>query len=333
MQFGQLKRREFITLLGGAAAWPLAVAAQQAERIRRIGILMTTTETDSQGQDRFAAFRQGLAKLGWTDARNLQIETRWGAGNAARVQTLAAELAALKPDLLIATNTSSLTALQSQTHAIPIIFTQVVDPLGLGFVTSLARPGGNITGFSTYEFSVGTKWSELLKQIAPHVIRLAVIYDPSLPSWKGFFGTIDAAARSLGIQASAFGVRDSGEIEREIVSFARGSNGGLIAVPGAVTVIHRNRIIALAAEHRLPAVYAYRFFATSGGLASYGVDDLELYRQLGNYVDRVLKGEKPGDLPVQQATKYELVINLKTAKALGLDPPISLLARTDEVIE
>jgi putative ABC transport system substrate-binding protein len=327
-----IRRRAFIATIGGAATWPVVARAQQGG-VPRIGLLMMTSETDAQGQDRFAAIRQGLAKLGWTDGRNLQIEVRWAAGDDARVQTMAAELVALKLDLLVATNTSSLVALQRETHTIPIVFTQIVDPISLGFVTSLARPGGNITGFATYEFSVATKWSELLKQIAPNVTRVAVIYDPDLPSWEAFFANIDAAARSLAMQTSAIRVRDSSEIERELVSFAREPNGGLIVVPGPVTVIHRNRIIALAAEHRLPAVYPYRFFVMSGGLASYGVDDLELYRQLGTYVDRVLKGEKPGDLPVQQATKYELVINLKTAKTLGLDPPTALLARTDEVIE
>lgn len=287
-----MRRRDFIKLFGGAALWPFSARAQQVERMRRIGLLMMTGETDSEGQHRLAAFRQGLAQLGWADGHNVRFEIRWAAGDSNRVRMLAAELSGLKLDLIIATNTSSLDALQRETHSIPIVFTQIVDPLGLGFVTSLARPGGNITGFATYEFSVGRKWSELLKQIAAHVTRVAVIYDPGLPSWQGFFAAIDAGARSLAMQATAVGVRDAGDIEREIESFAREPSSALIVVPSAVTTIDRSRIIALAADHHLPAVYPYRFFTESGGLASYGVDDLELYRQLGTYVDRVLKDER-----------------------------------------
>ena len=329
-----MRRREFIAGLAGSAAAALAARAQQPDRMRRIGVLFGgLAETDPEGQARVAAFREGLQKLGWTEGRNVRIATRWAAGDADRLRAYAAELVAIAPDAILAGGTPALAALQQATRTVPIVFAQVGDPVGLGFVSSLARPGGNITGFAPYEFAIGVKWLELLKQIAPRVTRVAFMYDPANPAWAGYLAELEAAASSFGVRVSGAAVHNAAEIERAVDALAREPNGGLIAMTTPAVQAHRESIIALSARHRLPAVYGYRFFVTSGGLASYGIDNIDLYRGAASYVDRVLKGEKPGELPVQFATKFELVINLKTAKALGLDVPITLLARTDEVIE
>ena len=334
MQFDRLKRRQFITLVGGAAAWPLAAHAQQiASKVRRIGVLMNVAESDPVGQARVAAFREGLGKLGWVEGRDVQIEYRWFAGDPERARAYAAELVKLKPDVILAGAAPSLAALQHETRIVPIVFAQVADPVAAGFVTSLARPGGNITGFAQFEYSIGVKWVELLKQIAPQVTRVAVIYDPENPEAKEYLPAIEAAARSFDLRVSIAAVRNAATIERAIDEFTREPNGSLIPVPGPVMATERDLIISLTKLHRLPNVFAWRYYPTSGGLASYGVDNIDLYTRAASYNDRILKGEKPGDLPIQQPSKFELVINLKTAKALGLDPPISLLARTDEVIE
>jgi putative tryptophan/tyrosine transport system substrate-binding protein len=330
-----MKRRKFITLLGGAAAaWPLAARAQQGERVRRVGVLMNLAESAPESQARIAAFREGLGKLGWIEGRDLHIEYRWIAGDPDRARAYAAELVKLKPDVIFAATTTSLVPLQRETRSVPIVFAQIADPVGAGFVASLARPGGNITGFAQFEHSIGAKWLELLNQIAPQVTRVALVYDPANASEaEKYMPVIEAAARSLGMQISIFAVHNGAEIQRAIEEFAREPNGGLIPLPTPLMGVHRDLVISLTRRHRLPNVYAWRYYPAAGGLASYGVDDIELYRRAPSYVDRILKGEKPGDLPIQQATKFELVINLKTAKELGLDPPISLLARTDEVIE
>jgi putative ABC transport system substrate-binding protein len=328
-----MKRREFITLLGGAsAAWPLAARAQQPERMRRIGVLMTGAAADPEGQARLTGFLQGLQELGWTAGRNARIDYRWAADDPDR-RKYVAELVALTPDVILASTSPSVAALQQASRTVPIVFAAVTDPVGQGFVGSLARPGGNTTGFALYEYGISTKWLELLKEIAPGVMRVAVVRDPTLPFTSGELGAIQGAAPSLRVEVSPLGARDAGEIERNITEFARGSNGGLIVLGSPSTAAHRDLIITLAAQHRLPAVYTTRYFVTGGGLMSYGPDRVDLYRRAAGYVDRILKGEKPADLPVQAPTKYELVINLKTAKALGLDVPPMLLARADEVIE
>jgi len=329
-----MKRREFITLLGGAAAWPLTARAQQPGRMRRIGVLMNLAENDPESQARIAAFREGLAKLGWTEGRNVQIKYRWIAGDPDRARTYAAELVKLKPDVIFAATASSLWPLQQETRSVPIVFVQVADPVAAGFIANLARPGGNITGFSQYEYAIGAKWVELLKQIAPQVTRVLIIYDPANTSEAtAYLPVMEAAAGSFGLQLSISVVHDAAEIQRAIEEFTREPNGGLIPVPTPLMGVHRDVIISLTRRYRLPNVFAWRYWPIEGGLASYGTDNVELYRRAPSYVDRILKGEKPGDLPVQQPTKFELVINLKTAKELGLDPPISLLARTDEVVE
>jgi len=335
MQFDPLRRRDFITLLGGAAAvWPLAARAQQGERVRRIGVLAPLPETDAEGQARIAALRKGLRDLGWTEGRNIKIDYRATAGDPARAHAFAAELVALKPDVIIVAAVSeTLTTLQRETRTIPIVFTQIHDPVASGFVASLARPGGNLTGFSMFDATTGSKWLELIRQIAPGVTRAGIIYDPGSPSSKDLLPAIEAGAPSLGLRLSHFPVRNGAEIERAVSEFAAEANGGLIVLPGSVIVIHRELIVALEARHRLPAVHALRYFVALGGLASYGVDNIDLYRRAASYVHRILKGEKPADLPVQAATKFELVINLTTAKALGIDVPPTLLARADEVIE
>jgi putative tryptophan/tyrosine transport system substrate-binding protein len=309
------------------------VRAQQAERMRRIGVLLNLTESDPEGKARVAAFLDGLGKLGWAEGRDVQIEYRWTGGDPNQARAYAAELVKMTPDIIFAAPASSLAPLQRETRTVPIVFAQVTDPVGAGFVTSLARPGGNITGFALYEYAIGAKWLELLKEIAPQVTRVAIIYEQANPESEKFLPVIEAAAQSLGIQVSIFAVRDGVEIKRAIEKFAGGPNGGLIPLPGPQMAVHRDLIISLAMAHRLPNVYAYRYYPIRGGLASYGADNIDLYRRAASYIDRILKGEKPADLPVQQALKFELVINLKTAKALSLDPPISLLARTDEVIE
>jgi putative ABC transport system substrate-binding protein len=328
-----MRRREFITLLGGmVAACPLAARAQQPERVRRIGVLMNLPADDAEGQARLAALTQALTQLGWSDGGNLRIDTRWAAADDIRRH--AAELAALAPDVLVAgTGTATVAPLLQATRTVPIVFTVVIDPVGAGFVASLAHPGGNATGFTLYEYSMSGKWLELLKEIVPNVMRVAVLRDPAIASGIGQFGAVQIVAPSLGVQLSPLDVRDAGEIEHAIAAFARGLNGGLIVTASPLANVHRNLIVTLAARHKLPAVYPGRVFATAGGLISYGPDLVNQYRQAASYVDRILKGEKPGDLPVQAPTKYELVINLKTAKALGLTIPPTVLARAAEVIE
>jgi putative tryptophan/tyrosine transport system substrate-binding protein len=328
-----MRRRSFVTLLGGAAAWPLAARAQQPGAMRRIGVLMSVAADDPDAQAQLAAFAQGLQELGWTVGRNVRIDYRWGANDLDRFRRYAAELVALAPDIIVGTAGSVVGALQQASRTVPIVFVTTIDPVGGGWVESLARPGGNATGFATYEFSMGGKWLDLLKQIAPSVTRVAIIRDASVPAGSGLFAAIQTVARSFGVELTPIGVRD-GEIERGIMAFARGSNGGLItAGPVSSVSIQRDLIITLAARHRLPAVYSSRSFVARGGLISYGADQIDQYRKAAGYVDRILKGEKPADLPVQAPTKYETVLNLKTAKALGLTVPPSLLAIADEVIE
>ena len=328
-----MKRRNFIALLGGAAAWPLAARAQQAAQTRRVGVLMNLAADDAEGLARVTAFAQALQQLGWTDGRNLRIDYRWAAGDPERFQRYAHELLTLGPDVTLASATPSIVALERASRTVPIVFVAVADPVSAGFAESLARPGGNMTGFSIFEYGMSSKWLELLKEIVPRVTRVAVIRDQSLTSGTAQFAAVQSVAPSFGVELSPVGVRDAGEIERGVAGFARAPNGGVIVTGSPLTAVHRDLIIALAARHRLPAVYGFRFFATAGGLISYGPDIVDQYRRAAGYVDRILKGEKPGDLPVQAPTKYELVINLKTAKALGLEIPSSVLARANEVIE
>jgi putative ABC transport system substrate-binding protein len=328
-----MRRREFIALVSGVAATaPFAARAQQPDRMRRIGAF-AGIEDDAEGQARFAAFLQGLRQLGWTDGRNVRIDYRWGGGNADNIRKYAAELASLAPDVILAAGAAAVGPLLQATHTVPIVFVIVPDPVGAGFVDSLARPGGNATGFITFEYSISAKWLELLKQIAPGVTRAAVLRDPAISTGIGQWGAIEAVAPSLGIEVIPVNVRDAGEIERALAAFARPSNGGLIVTASALVVVHRDLIIALAARHKLPAVFYERNFVASGGLVSYGPDYLDEFRRAAGYVDRILKGEKPADLPVQAPTKYKLVINLKTAKTLGITLPPSLLSTADEVIE
>jgi putative ABC transport system substrate-binding protein len=329
-----MRRREFVTLIAGAAAaWPIAARAQQPERVRRIGVLDTLAADDPFAQARQGAFLQGLQQSGWTIGRNVRIDTRWSAGSTDLMRKHVAELIALAPDVFLATGTPSLGPLLQATRTVPIVFVLVPDPVGAGFVDSLARPGGNATGFTNFEYSMSAKWLELLKQIAPGVTRAAVLRDPTLTSGIGQFAAIQGGASTFGVEVVPLGVRDATDIERAVAAFARGSNDGLIVTTGGLTTLHRALIAALAARHKLPAVYPARYFVTAGGLISYGSDRIDQYRQAAGYVDRILKGEKPADLPVQAPTKYELVINLKTAKALGIEVPPMLLARADEVIE
>jgi ABC-type uncharacterized transport system substrate-binding protein len=328
-----MRRREFITLLGGTVmAWPLAAHAQQAERVRRIGVLMPFTANDPEAQARNVVFEQSLRQLGWTVGRDLQIDYRSPGGDAASIRRDAAELIALAPDVLLAVGSSTTGLLLQATQTIPVVFVNLADPVGAGFVQSLARPGGNATGFTNYEYSMSGKWVELLKQIAPHVTRVAVFRDPTLAAGIGQFSAIQSVAQSFGVELTPFSVRDPGEIERGVAAFARSGNGGLIVTAGG-TAFRRNLIIGLASRYKLPAVYPFRYYATDGGLITYGPDTYDPIRSAAAYVDRILKGEKPADMPVQAPTKYELVINLKTAKALGLTVPPSLLARANEVIE
>ena len=329
-----MKRREFITLLGGAAVvWPLAAHAQQLGQMRRIGVLMNVAADDLDGHARVAAFQQDLQRIGWTDGQNVRFDIRWGVNDVDLDRKYAAELVALAPDVVLAAGTLSVAALQRVSRTLPIVFVGVSDPVGAGLVDTLARPGGNVTGFMLFEYSSSGKWLELLKQIAPRLTRAAVLRDSANPAGIAQFGAIQAAASSLGVYVSPINVRNAGEIERAVAAFARSANGGLIVTPGASDSVHHHLIIALAAQHKLPAVFAFRFDVTGGGLISYGVDHTDQFRRAAAYVDRILKGEKPADLPVQAPTKYELVINLKTAKALGLTVPPSLLATADEVIE
>jgi putative ABC transport system substrate-binding protein len=325
-----MQRRKFIILLGGAAAiWPLAAGAQQRVRMRRVGIFIDLAADDPESPHRIVAFTQRLAELGWSEGRNVHFEFRFGAGDAARFRSAAAELVALAPDIILAHGGPMTVLLQQATRTTPIVFVNASDPVAAGYVESLARPGGNITGFSQREFGFAAKWLELLKQIAPNVTRAAVIRDPSQVATIGMVGAIQAVAPSLGVELTPV---DSREPEA-ITGFARGTNDGLLVVADAGAIVHREKIIGLAARHGLPAVYPYRFFVTSGGLISYGNDVVDLYRQAASYVDRILKGEKPADLPVQYPTKYELVLNMKTAKALGLQIPDIVRLRAEEVIE
>jgi putative tryptophan/tyrosine transport system substrate-binding protein len=327
-------RRGLLAALGGAAAaWPLAVRAQQGGR-RRIGVLTTYAADDPVGQARLLAFAQELAQSGWTEGRSVRMDVRWGATDPERIRRYAAELVALVPDVIVATGSSAVGSLLQATRAVPIVFVQVAEPVGAGFVETLPRPGGNATGFMMYEYGIGTKWLELLKEIAPGVKRVAFLQTPSIPSGPGQFGAMQGSASSLGVEVRPIRVGDAGELERVITAFAHSSNGGLIVGAGTVGLgALRHEIIKLAARHRLPAVYSDLVFVTEGGLLAYGPDRVDQFRRAAGYVDRILKGEKPADLPVQAPTKYELVINLKTAKALGLTVPNSLLARADEVIE
>jgi putative tryptophan/tyrosine transport system substrate-binding protein len=329
-----MRRREFITLVGGAAAaWPLAARAQQPERMRRIVILLNAAADDPRYQPWVGAFLQALALLGWTIGRNVRIDTRWSGANAAETRRHAAELAVLAPDVILAHGVSTVGPLLQATRTVPIVFPVASDPVGAGLIDSLARPGGNATGFMSEEYSMAGKWLELLKQIAPSVTRAVVLRDASQGSGTSQFAAVQTAAPSLRVEVTPVGLRDTDEIERAISVFARSPNGGLIVTAGAATVLHANLIITLAARHKLPAVYYERSFAVTGGLVSYGADFIDNYRRAAGYVDRILKGEKPADLPVQAPTKYELVINLKTVRALGLEIPPTLLARADEVIE
>jgi ABC-type uncharacterized transport system substrate-binding protein len=327
-------RRKFLATLGGAAAaWPRAAWAQQGERARRIGVLMNLAADDAEGQARIAAFLQGLQQLGWTDGGNVRIDYRWAAGDTDRFQRYAEELLALAPDVILASASPSVQALQRATRTVPIVFVQVTDPVGAGFVQSLARPGGNTTGFMQFEFGLSGKWLELLKQVAPDVTRAAVLRDPDVGTGTTQFAVIQAMAPLLRVEVNPVNVRDPSEIRRAVEAFAGSPNGGLIVTASALALHHGDLITMLAARHRLPAVYWDRSLVAAGGLISYGVDPSDQYRRAAGYVDRILKGEKPADLPVQAPTKYELVINLKTAKALGIEIPATVLARADEVIE
>jgi putative ABC transport system substrate-binding protein len=328
-----MRRWDFITLLGGAAAWPLAGRAQQAERMRRITALMSMTADDPEAQPRVAAFENGLRELGWLDGRNLRIEYRW-VSDSDLLRRIAAELARMPPDLILATSTPVMAALQEQGLSVPIMFVQVTDPVGQGLVPNLARPGGHITGFTNFEFSIGTKWLEALKQIAPRVTRVALICNPETAPYADLFQRpVEAAAPAFAVMPMTVAARSAPELERAVDAFARTPNGGLLVLPDVTNLIHRDLIIALAARHRLPAVYPYRYYAASGGLLSYGSEQADVFRRAASYVDRILKGTSPGELPVQAPIKYELVINLKTAKALDLEVPPMLIARADEVIE
>jgi putative tryptophan/tyrosine transport system substrate-binding protein len=328
-----MRRREFVTLLGGAAAWPLAARAQQAERVRRIGVLSNPGPDDAEMQSRNAVFVQALQDLGWNVGRNLHIDYRWSHGDADRLRAHAVELVALGPDVLLATSGVSILPLVQASRSVPIVFAQTIDPVGLGVVESLSRPGGNITGFTQFEYGIVAKWLELLKQIAPSTTRAAVLRDPVDPAGIGQWAAMQSVAPVFGVELSAVNVRDSDAIETGMMKIARTANAGLLVTASAPGNVHRNLILRLAAQHRVPSVYPYRYFVAAGGLVCYGPDTIDQYRRAASYVDRILRGEKPANLPVQAPTKYELVINLKTAKAIGLDVPPTLLARADEVIE
>ena len=330
MQLGRLKRREFMTLLGCAAAWPLAASAQPSDKVRRIGALMPLAESDEEAHTLVAAFVAGLREHGWQAGREVSIDYRWTAGDAERIHAYAKELVEQNPDLILARSSPVVMALMQQTSTIPIVFFQVVDPVGQGFVASLARPGGNLTGFTIFEPRIASKWLELLKQIAPHLARAALLYNPRTAAFaERFFGSAEVD----GFAAMHLPVRDTAQLERSLASFAEQPNGSLIVLPDAFTLTNRALIVALAARHRLPAIYPFRYFTAIGGLMSYGNDPAEAMRQAAMYADRILKGSKPADLPVQAPTKFELIVNLKTARALGLDVPEKLLALADEVIE
>jgi ABC-type uncharacterized transport system substrate-binding protein len=329
-----VRRRDFIAVFGGAAVtWPFGAGAQQGERMRRVGVLTPFAADDAEGHARLTAFAQGLQQLGWTVGQNIRIDYRWGDDKADTMRKYAAELVALAPEVILANSSPAVSSCLQATRTIPIVFAVVADPVGAGFVESLARPGGNATGFTVFEYSIAGKWLELLKEIAPHVTRAAVLRDSAIAAGPGQLGAIQAVASSLGIELRPVDVRDAGEIERSLTVFAQGSNGGLIVTGSPAAAARRDLIVALAARHRLPAVYNSRLYGAVGGLICYGPNLLDQFRRAAGYVDRILKGEKPADLPVQAPTKYELVINLKTAKALGLDIPTTVLARADEVIE
>ena len=329
-----MKRREFITLLGSTViAWPLAARAQQRERVWRIGVLLPFAEDHPVGQARVAAFVQGLRQLGWTDGHNVRIDYRWSAGDSDNIRKFASELIALGPDVVMAFTSAAVTALRQATSTVPIVFAVVADPVGAGYVESLARPGGNVTGFAAQEYAVGGKWMELLKEIVPRLTRVAVLRDSAIAAGPGQFGALQAVAPSFGVELRPIDLHDPSGIEHGIAAFAKGPNNGLIVTGSPSATLHRNLIITLAARHKLPAIYYERSFADAGGLISYGPDFIDQCRRAAGYVDRILKGERPADLPVQAPTKYELVINLKTAKALGLQIPDKLLALADEVIE
>jgi putative tryptophan/tyrosine transport system substrate-binding protein len=327
-----MRRREFILLGGAVAGWPLAASAQQPERVRRIGVLLPATPDDVEFQSWVGAFLQGLQQSGWSIGQNVRIDTHWATSNAAEIRKHAAELAALAPDVILAHGTSTVRPMLQATHTVPIVFPVAADPVGAGFVDSLARPGGNATGFMSFEYTLSGKWLELLKQIAPSVTRAAVLRDPE-GAGSSLFASIQAVAPSLSVEITPLNMRDAAEIQRDVAAFARSPNGGLIVTSSAAGTRHRDRIITLAARYKLPAVYFARHFATDGGLISYGLDYADQYRRAAGYVDRILRGEKPADLPVQAPTKYHLAINLKTAKALGITVPPQLLSRADEVIE
>ena len=334
MQLDRLKRREFITVLGGAAAtWPLRARAQQSGRMRRIGVLMGSAESDFDSQARLAAFRQALRELGWTEGGNLRIDYRWAAADPDRVRDYAAELAGLAPDVILAHAPAALKALQREARTVPIVFVMVPVPAAREVVASLARPGGHITGFAHTDVEIAGKWLELLKEISPTMKRLAFLLDPAHPGWAGYSRTITAAASSFGVEVTPGAIRDAAEIKRVIEDFAREPNGGLIVLPDILTQVHRDLVIQLAARHRLPAIFGFRYFPASGGLMSYGIDPVDQFRRAASYIDRILNGAKAGELPVQAEAKFELVINLKTAKAMGLDVPWFLQQRADEVIE
>jgi putative ABC transport system substrate-binding protein len=328
-----MRRREFITLVASAAAWPVAALTQQPNRMRRIGVLMSLAEDDRQGQARLAAFVHGLQELGWTDGRNVRIHIRWAAGDLNASRKYAAELVALAPDVILASGGSVVGPMLQATSTVPVVFTQTPDPVGAGFVASLAHPGGNATGFVIWEYGMGAKWLELLKQIAPRVERAAVLRNPLTPQGIGQFGAIQSVAPSLGVEISPINMHDVGEVERDVAAFAENSNGALIVTGSGFAIVHRKLIITLAARYKLPAIYPLRTFVRAGGMISYGADAIDPHRHAADYVDRILKGEKAAELPVQAPTKFDLTINLKTAKALGLTVPPTLLARADEVIE
>jgi len=328
-----MKRREVIALIGSAAAWPFAAFAQQPERMRRIGVLDTLAADDPEASVRHGAFMQGLQEMGWAIGRNLRIDTRWAAGDTRRIRSLAAEMVGLGPDVIFTAGFSTIRPLLDATRTLPIVFANVVDPVGAGFVASLARPGGNVTGFASYEFGFPIKWLELLKQIAPGVTRTAVLRDPAITAGIGQFAAIQGVAPSFGVELTPIDVRDADEFQRAVAAFVRGPTDGLIVLGGPAANAQRELIATMAARHRVPAVYAARYFITAGGLISYGPDLVDQYRQAAGYIDRILKGEKPANLPVQAPNKYELVINLKTAKALGLTVPMIMQMTADAVIE
>jgi putative ABC transport system substrate-binding protein len=328
-----MRRRHFVTLLGGGLAWPLAARGQQSERMRRIGLLMITAADDPEMNRRLAAFQGELGHLGWVEGRNLRIETRWAAGDPERIRNAAAELVALTADVIVVNGSSGMDAMQRATRTVPVVFVVVPDPVGAGYAESLARPGGNATGFGQFEYGIGAKWLELLKEVSPNLKRAGVIRDPTITAGPGQFGAIQSVGPSFGVEVTPLNMRDANEIERVVGMFARTENSGLLITGSALAVVHRKLIISLAAKYKLPATYYAAYCVREGGLVSYGPDLVNQYRQVAGYVDRILKGEKPADLPVQTPTKYETAINLKTAKALGLEVPPTLLARADEVIE